>query len=52
SAYGFSYLFAQTGNYILLFQLGAGALLLALAIDFAVAGICPPTRYGSDHRRR
>ncbi len=34
-AYGYSYLFAQSGSYGLLFLLGAGALLLAFAIELA-----------------
>ncbi len=33
AAYGYSYLFAQGGGYVLLFALGAGALFLAVAID-------------------
>lgn len=38
AAYGFSYLFAQTdGAYAVLFGIGAGAFVLALAIDLAVA---------------
>jgi len=36
AAYGFSFVFARTGGYALLFQLAAGALALALAIDLAV----------------
>ena len=36
AGYGFAYVFAQTqGEYLVLFGLGAAALLLALAIDFA-----------------
>ncbi|MCZ7657182.1 MAG: MFS transporter [Xanthobacteraceae bacterium] len=35
AAYGFSYLYARTGGYDLLFGLGAGAFLLALALDLA-----------------
>jgi predicted MFS family arabinose efflux permease len=37
AAYGFSFLYAQTGSYPLLFELAAGAVVLALAIDLAVA---------------
>jgi predicted MFS family arabinose efflux permease len=38
AAYGFSYLFAQTGGaYVLLFAVGAGAFALALVLDLAVA---------------
>jgi predicted MFS family arabinose efflux permease len=38
AAYGFSWLFAHTaGDYLLLFQLGGGAVALALAIDLAMA---------------
>ena len=38
AAYGFSFLFARTdGGYAALFALGAAALVLALAIDLAVA---------------
>jgi predicted MFS family arabinose efflux permease len=36
-AYGLSFLYAQTGNYGLLFMLGAGAIFLALLIDLAFA---------------
>jgi predicted MFS family arabinose efflux permease len=36
-AYGLSWLFARTGDYGLLFGLGAGAILLALLIDLAFA---------------
>jgi predicted MFS family arabinose efflux permease len=36
-AYGLSWLFARTGDYALLFGLGAGAVLLALLIDLAFA---------------
>jgi predicted MFS family arabinose efflux permease len=35
SAYGFSFLFARTGSYVLLFEFGAAALVLALVIDLA-----------------
>jgi predicted MFS family arabinose efflux permease len=45
SAYGMSFLFAQTGgDYLLLFALGAGALVLALAIDLVVGLISPLVR--------
>jgi predicted MFS family arabinose efflux permease len=38
AAYGFSYLFAKTGGaYVMLFVIGAGAFMLALLIDVAVA---------------
>lgn len=38
AAYGFSWLFAHTGgDYLLLFQLGGGAVALALAIDLVMA---------------
>jgi hypothetical protein len=37
AAYGFSFLFAETGGYAMLFALGAAALILALAIDLALA---------------
>jgi predicted MFS family arabinose efflux permease len=36
-AYGFSFLYAETGSYALLFQLGGAALALALVIDLALA---------------
>jgi predicted MFS family arabinose efflux permease len=36
AAYGFSFVFARTGGYVLLFALAAAALVLALAIDLAV----------------
>jgi predicted MFS family arabinose efflux permease len=35
AAYGFSFLFARTGSYTILFALGAAALILALVIDLA-----------------
>ena len=35
AAYGFSFLFERTGDYLLLFALGAAAVGLALAIDLA-----------------
>ena len=35
AAYGFSFLFARTGSYAVLFALGAAALILALLIDLA-----------------
>ncbi|MEM7225061.1 MAG: YbfB/YjiJ family MFS transporter [Pseudomonadota bacterium] len=37
AAYGFSYLFTGTANYLLLFQLASGSFLLALVIDLLVA---------------
>jgi predicted MFS family arabinose efflux permease len=38
AAYGFSWLYAHTGgDYLVLFGLGSGAVLLALAIDLAMA---------------
>lgn len=38
AAYGFSWIYAQTGgDYLLLFALGGGAVVLALAIDLALA---------------
>jgi predicted MFS family arabinose efflux permease len=43
AAYGYSYLFAHSGGYVLLFALGAGALLLAVAIDLLAA---MKTKYG------
>ena len=37
AAYGFSWMFAQTGNdYLVLFEIGGGALMAALAIDLIV----------------
>lgn len=40
AAYGFAYVFERTdGAYQILFALGAGALLLALAVDLAVAAV-------------
>lgn len=37
AAYGFSWIYAQTGgDYLVLFALGGGAVVLALAIDFAL----------------
>ena len=37
AAYGFSYLYARTGGYGLLFALAAAAFLLALGLDLAAA---------------
>ena len=37
AAYGFSFLFAETGGYAMLFALGAVALVMALAIEFVLA---------------
>jgi predicted MFS family arabinose efflux permease len=42
-AYGFSYLFARGGGYTLLFTLGAAALVLALALELAVAAVAGRT---------
>ena len=39
AAYGFSFLFARTGEYAMLFGLGAGALVLALAVDLIAAAV-------------
>ena len=42
AAYGFSYLFAQTGGaYALLFALGAAALLIAFVLDLAQGAESP-----------
>jgi predicted MFS family arabinose efflux permease len=43
AAYGFSYLFAETGSYSPLFALGAAALALALVTDVLAAGRTDPT---------
>lgn len=40
-AYGLTFLFAAHNDYGLLFQIGAGALALALAVDLAVARLTP-----------
>ena len=37
AAYGFSWLFAHRGDYLLLFWLGGAAVTLALAIDLGLA---------------
>jgi len=37
AAYAYAYLFGRTDNYLLLFALGAAALVLALIVNFAVA---------------
>jgi predicted MFS family arabinose efflux permease len=37
AAYGFSWLFARDGDYLLLFRLGGGAVTLALAIELVMA---------------
>ncbi|MGY5804735.1 YbfB/YjiJ family MFS transporter [Rhizobium sp. LEGMi12c] len=51
AAYGLSFIFAQTGgNYYLLFFIGAGAMVLALAIDLSVAMfIRTPQKHAADH---
>ena len=46
AAYLDSWLFAQTGSYRLLFALGSGALVLALAIDL-LAGYSAAARAAS-----
>jgi predicted MFS family arabinose efflux permease len=49
AAYGFSFLFERGGGYGLLFALGAGLLMLALAIDLAVTGLHPrPDKLAAD----
>ena len=52
AAYAFSYIFAHTGGYALLFGIAAAALAAALAIDLVVArtGI-GPRRLGADQTR-
>jgi predicted MFS family arabinose efflux permease len=54
AAYGLSFVFAQTGgNYDLLFFIGTGAMVLALAIDLAVAMfIRAPRENVRDHEMR
>ena len=48
AAYGFSYLFAQTGGaYALLFALGAAALLIAFVLDVAQGAERPRDREGA-----
>jgi len=42
AAYGFSFLFAETGSYTPLFALAATALAVALILDFLVAGRAGP----------
>ena len=39
AAYGFSFRFAETGVFAMLFALGAAALVLALAIDLGTIGL-------------
>jgi predicted MFS family arabinose efflux permease len=41
AGYGLSFVYARTGDYATLFALGAGALALALAIDFTVGRARP-----------
>ena len=36
-AYGFAAVFAETGTYVPLFWIGAGAIVVAVAVDFWVA---------------
>jgi hypothetical protein len=45
AAYGYSYLFSQSGSYVLLFALGTVALVTALLLDLAVAAASRP-RHG------
>ncbi|WP_349960428.1 YbfB/YjiJ family MFS transporter [Rhizobium sp. ZPR3] len=51
AAYGLSFVFARTGgNYYLLFFIGAGAMVLALAIDLFVAVfVRTPPQQAQDH---
>ncbi|SCB14274.1 YbfB/YjiJ family MFS transporter [Rhizobium multihospitium] len=51
AAYGLSFVFARTsGNYYLLFFIGAGAMVLALAIDLSVAMLIrTPQEHAEDH---
>lgn len=51
AAYGLSFVFARTGgNYGVLFLIGAGAMILALAIDLSVAAfIRTPREHIRDH---
>lgn len=50
AAYGLSFIFAQTGgNYYLLFFIGAGAMVLALAIDLSVAVFIRTPREHTQH---
>ncbi|AYG69096.1 MULTISPECIES: YbfB/YjiJ family MFS transporter [unclassified Rhizobium] len=51
AAYGLSFVFARTGgNYYVLFFIGTGAMVLALAIDLAVAVfVRTPREYAQDH---
>ena len=47
AAYGFSFLFARTGgDYLPIFAIGGGAMLLALAIDLALAVVQRKDRGG------
>ncbi|TXI12630.1 MAG: YbfB/YjiJ family MFS transporter [Rhizobium sp.] len=50
AAYGLSFLFGSTGeNYSLLFLIGAGAMVLALTIDLAIAVFVPsPVEHAQD----
>jgi hypothetical protein len=44
AAYGLSFVFAKSGgNYLLLFGVGAGAMMLALATDLLAAVIGEPS---------
>ena len=42
AAYGFSFLFARSGSYTILFALGAAALILAVVIDLAASRATSP----------
>jgi hypothetical protein len=44
AAYGFSYIFAHTGGYRVLFALGAAALITALVIDVSMARLSTKPR--------
>jgi predicted MFS family arabinose efflux permease len=44
AAYGFSFLFARSGSYALLFALGAAALVLAIVLDLHITARLSPPR--------
>ncbi|HEX2890602.1 YbfB/YjiJ family MFS transporter [Vineibacter terrae] len=44
AAYAMSFLFAHSGSHVLLFSVGAAALVLALIVDVAVGGMRPQSR--------
>ncbi len=50
AAYGLTFVFAQSGDYHLLFMIGTGAVLLALSVDFAVGAFASRGKPHDPHK--